>query len=715
MTSKLTCCCLFAISRGLSIDLSILLCFCHFSAWSEDGCRVEVTNATHTTCACDHLTNFALLMVQRQTPEAQFFQAMNENNHLQTAAVTDEDGTDSPAGKLNELEALADFKRILLRNYERILSKNWEFLSQREVRELTGREQEQIFEAWKQQGLIGDASNVEKRQAIELIRSEFLRLKNFSRIRKMLVLIKNSLFWKMKRFNSNSLRVTRQINWRDLPKTPMVRNFLRSLIKFRDFLRDGKMDNEKVQSLDLVLTERQENAFIVRFMLLNEAYMRQFMNMSSSSSSSVESLSRVRSFRALNSFYIQEQLQFLQMMRQQKKEEKVFGAFPDSQLMDDFRRVEKDEWFSIEDIRADEITDHGLMGDGASGMSGDGDLLGGDGNGMGGNGADDNLFLYQLVRNNTTLRLFIYLSVVLCVVLIVVAIVLLKLYHGSMFKVRRNEGASSGAGTGSNNGSISGNHINGGVGEAGNNSLGGPMLAYELNAGGVGLAGLRGGATGGSMRCQQQMPLPSIPPSSNASSDAPMIELSRGSSLRRSLVMMGGGGVGGGGNVVAETDFSMGGGGLDEFQLKRLYNGRASFGVTGNRNGGMVMMMGGGHDRDGGSLGLKQKRKRKMATDWPPPPHTTMGTTGFDEYPPMMMGEGELEIEQRPHDQSGMDETLLGLDGRMMGYPPPPIFVNQHHHHLHHHLHTHTHYGGAGGEPTPTMGLQAKKRGIYQG
>ncbi|XP_044741072.1 latrophilin Cirl-like isoform X3 [Chrysoperla carnea] len=32
------------------------------SAWSEEGCRVESTNATHTICQCDHLTNFAILM-----------------------------------------------------------------------------------------------------------------------------------------------------------------------------------------------------------------------------------------------------------------------------------------------------------------------------------------------------------------------------------------------------------------------------------------------------------------------------------------------------------------------------------------------------------------------------------------------------------------------------------------------------------------------------
>ncbi|XP_054279691.1 latrophilin Cirl-like isoform X2 [Macrosteles quadrilineatus] len=32
------------------------------SSWSEEGCRVESTNLTHTICKCDHLTNFAILM-----------------------------------------------------------------------------------------------------------------------------------------------------------------------------------------------------------------------------------------------------------------------------------------------------------------------------------------------------------------------------------------------------------------------------------------------------------------------------------------------------------------------------------------------------------------------------------------------------------------------------------------------------------------------------
>ncbi|XP_071438988.1 latrophilin Cirl isoform X2 [Hetaerina americana] len=32
------------------------------SQWSEEGCRVESTNISHTLCQCDHLTNFAVLM-----------------------------------------------------------------------------------------------------------------------------------------------------------------------------------------------------------------------------------------------------------------------------------------------------------------------------------------------------------------------------------------------------------------------------------------------------------------------------------------------------------------------------------------------------------------------------------------------------------------------------------------------------------------------------
>lgn len=30
--------------------------------WSDEGCRVVDTNDEYTTCECDHLTNFAVLM-----------------------------------------------------------------------------------------------------------------------------------------------------------------------------------------------------------------------------------------------------------------------------------------------------------------------------------------------------------------------------------------------------------------------------------------------------------------------------------------------------------------------------------------------------------------------------------------------------------------------------------------------------------------------------
>lgn len=33
--------------------------------WSTQGCKLLATNKTHTTCACSHLTNFAILMAHR--------------------------------------------------------------------------------------------------------------------------------------------------------------------------------------------------------------------------------------------------------------------------------------------------------------------------------------------------------------------------------------------------------------------------------------------------------------------------------------------------------------------------------------------------------------------------------------------------------------------------------------------------------------------------
>lgn len=34
--------------------------------WSTQGCRLVESNKTHTTCACSHLTNFAVLMAHRE-------------------------------------------------------------------------------------------------------------------------------------------------------------------------------------------------------------------------------------------------------------------------------------------------------------------------------------------------------------------------------------------------------------------------------------------------------------------------------------------------------------------------------------------------------------------------------------------------------------------------------------------------------------------------
>ena len=36
--------------------------------WSRKGCQIQSTNETHTTCKCNHLTNFAILM---QTKDVQ--------------------------------------------------------------------------------------------------------------------------------------------------------------------------------------------------------------------------------------------------------------------------------------------------------------------------------------------------------------------------------------------------------------------------------------------------------------------------------------------------------------------------------------------------------------------------------------------------------------------------------------------------------------------
>lgn len=34
--------------------------------WSTQGCKLLESNKTHTTCSCNHLTNFAILMAHRE-------------------------------------------------------------------------------------------------------------------------------------------------------------------------------------------------------------------------------------------------------------------------------------------------------------------------------------------------------------------------------------------------------------------------------------------------------------------------------------------------------------------------------------------------------------------------------------------------------------------------------------------------------------------------
>ncbi|KAK3577482.1 hypothetical protein CHS0354_026429 [Potamilus streckersoni] len=44
----------------------------HVGAWSQEGCRRINYNSTHTTCECDHMTNFAILMDVHATEMASF-------------------------------------------------------------------------------------------------------------------------------------------------------------------------------------------------------------------------------------------------------------------------------------------------------------------------------------------------------------------------------------------------------------------------------------------------------------------------------------------------------------------------------------------------------------------------------------------------------------------------------------------------------------------
>ncbi|KAJ9585473.1 hypothetical protein L9F63_002738, partial [Diploptera punctata] len=62
------------------------------SAWSDEGCRVESTNYTHTTCQCEHLTNFAVLMDVHAThcyiPVVPRFEVGSHNNPQEFVCVS---------------------------------------------------------------------------------------------------------------------------------------------------------------------------------------------------------------------------------------------------------------------------------------------------------------------------------------------------------------------------------------------------------------------------------------------------------------------------------------------------------------------------------------------------------------------------------------------------------------------------------------------------
>lgn len=51
------------------------------SSWSDEGCQVVETNQTQTTCQCDHLTNFALLMRKRRSNEDTVIIKAKENKY----------------------------------------------------------------------------------------------------------------------------------------------------------------------------------------------------------------------------------------------------------------------------------------------------------------------------------------------------------------------------------------------------------------------------------------------------------------------------------------------------------------------------------------------------------------------------------------------------------------------------------------------------------
>lgn len=62
----------------LIFGTNLLLLF-YFREWSDDGCWVQTSNTSHTICACNHLTNFAVVMEVTDVRVS----SLNENTRLQ--------------------------------------------------------------------------------------------------------------------------------------------------------------------------------------------------------------------------------------------------------------------------------------------------------------------------------------------------------------------------------------------------------------------------------------------------------------------------------------------------------------------------------------------------------------------------------------------------------------------------------------------------------
>lgn len=55
--------------------------------WSTQGCKLVDTNKTHTTCACSHLTNFAILMARREIVVGNDVSSHQQGTNLKYSAL----------------------------------------------------------------------------------------------------------------------------------------------------------------------------------------------------------------------------------------------------------------------------------------------------------------------------------------------------------------------------------------------------------------------------------------------------------------------------------------------------------------------------------------------------------------------------------------------------------------------------------------------------